>query len=43
VPAYEGETLFVLGRMDQGAMQAYDPNAKKLVPFRDGLSALEFG
>jgi serine/threonine protein kinase/WD40 repeat protein len=42
VPAYEGETLFVLGRMDQGAMQAYDPNAKKLVPFRDGLSALEF-
>jgi hypothetical protein len=29
--------------MDQGAMQAYDPNAKKLVPFRDGLSALEFG
>jgi eukaryotic-like serine/threonine-protein kinase len=42
VPAHEGDALFVLGRMDQGAMQAYDSNAKKLVPFRDGLSALEF-
>jgi serine/threonine protein kinase/Tol biopolymer transport system component len=42
VPAHEGEALFVLGRMDQGAMQAYDPNAKKFVPFREGLPAVEF-
>ena len=42
VPAHEGETLFVLGRMDQGAMQAYEPNSRKFVPFRDGLPALEF-
>ena len=42
VPAREGDSLFILGRMDQGAMEAYDSKAKKFVPFLDGLPALEF-
>jgi hypothetical protein len=41
-PGRDGNSLFVLGRMDQGQMQAFDPRTKKFVPFLDGLAALEF-
>ena len=41
-PARDSKRLFVLGRMDQGAMQALDPRTGKLEPFLGGLSASEF-
>jgi serine/threonine protein kinase len=41
-PARDSTRLFVLGGMDQGAMQALDPRTGKLEPFLGGLSASEF-
>lgn len=41
-PARDGNGLFVLGRMDEGAMRAYDPVSRKLVPYLDDLSMLAF-
>jgi eukaryotic-like serine/threonine-protein kinase len=42
VPARDSKSLFVLGRVDSGTMQVFDPRAGKLVPFLGGLPALEF-
>jgi serine/threonine protein kinase/Tol biopolymer transport system component len=42
VPARDSKSLFVLGRVDSGAMQVFDPRAGKLVPFLGGLPAQEF-
>jgi len=42
VPARDSKSLFVLGRVDLGTMQVFDPRAGKLVPFLGGLPALEF-
>jgi len=42
VPARDSKSLFVLGRVESGTMQAFDPRAGKLVPFLGGLPALEF-
>jgi hypothetical protein len=41
-PIRDGSGLFVLGRMDEGSMRAYDPRTGKLVPFLESLSMLEF-
>jgi serine/threonine protein kinase/dipeptidyl aminopeptidase/acylaminoacyl peptidase len=40
--ARDSKGLFVLGKMDEGAMRAYDPLSKKLVPYLDDLSMLQF-
>ena len=42
VPARDSKSLFVLGRVDSGTMEVFDPRAGKLVPFLGGLPALEF-
>jgi Tol biopolymer transport system component/tRNA A-37 threonylcarbamoyl transferase component Bud32 len=42
VPARDSKSLFVLGRVDSGAMQVFDPRAGKLVPFLGGLPMLQF-
>ena len=42
VPARDSKSLFVLGRVDSGAMQVFDPRAGKLVPFLGGLPAQQF-
>ena len=42
VPARDSKSLFVLGRVDSGTMQVFDPRAGKLVQFLGGLPALEF-
>jgi serine/threonine protein kinase/Tol biopolymer transport system component len=42
VPSRDSRGLFVLGRMDEAAMRAYDPRLKKLAPFLDDLSILQF-
>jgi len=41
-PSRDGNGLYVLGRMDEGAMRAYDPHSGKLVPFLEDLSMVEF-
>ena len=41
-PTRDGNGLFVLGRMDEGAMRAYDPHSGKLLPFLDDISMLQF-
>jgi serine/threonine protein kinase len=41
-PARDSNHLFVLGRADQGMMQAMDPKTGKWAPFLGGLSAQEF-
>jgi serine/threonine protein kinase len=41
-PTRDGKGLYVLGLMDEGAMRAYDPAFKKLVPFLENLSMLQF-
>jgi eukaryotic-like serine/threonine-protein kinase len=41
-PSRDGNGVYVLGRMDEGAIRAYDPHSGKLVPFLDDLSMLEF-
>ncbi len=40
-PARDSKSLFVLGRVESGAMQVFDPGAGKLVPFLGGLPASE--
>ena len=40
-PASDG-TLFVIGAVDQGALQVLEPESGKYVPFLDGLSATSF-
>jgi serine/threonine protein kinase/Tol biopolymer transport system component len=40
-PARDSKSLYVLGRVESGAMQVFDPRAGKLVPFLGGLPALE--
>jgi len=42
VPARDSKSLFVLGRVDSGTMQVFDPRAGKLVPFLGGLPAQQF-
>lgn len=41
-PARDSKSLFMLGLLQQGAMQVLDPEAKRFVPFLNGLDALEF-
>jgi Tol biopolymer transport system component len=41
-PMRDSEGLFVLGKTDEGAMRAYDPRSKKLLPYLDDLSMLQF-
>jgi serine/threonine protein kinase len=41
-PMRDSEGLFVLGKTDEGAMRAYDPRSKKLLPYLDDLSMLAF-
>jgi len=41
-PSRDYAGLFVVGQVPQGAMHAYDPAQKKLVPFPGGLAAAEF-
>jgi serine/threonine protein kinase/dipeptidyl aminopeptidase/acylaminoacyl peptidase len=41
-PSRVNEGLFVIERVPQGAMQAYDPAQKTWVPFLGGLAAAEF-
>ena len=41
-PSRDSRGLFVLSRMDQGAMRAYDPKLKKLAPLLEDVSMLEF-
>jgi Tol biopolymer transport system component len=40
-PARDSKSLYVLGRVESGAMQVFDPRAGKFVPFLGGLPALE--
>ncbi len=42
IPARDGNGLYVLARMDEGAMRAYDPHSEKLVPFLDDVSMVQF-
>jgi Tol biopolymer transport system component len=41
-PMRDSQGLFVLGKTDEGATRAYDPRSKKLLPYLDDLSMLEF-
>jgi serine/threonine protein kinase len=41
-PGRDNDGLFIIGRIAQGAMQAYDPKLKRFVPFLDGLAAADF-
>jgi DNA-binding winged helix-turn-helix (wHTH) protein/Tol biopolymer transport system component len=41
-PMRDGKGLFVLAREDDGAMRAYDPQSKKLLPYLDDVSMLAF-
>ena len=38
-PARDSKSLYVLGRVEAGVMQVFDPRAGKLVPFLGGLPA----
>ncbi|HXP11117.1 MAG TPA: WD40 repeat domain-containing serine/threonine protein kinase, partial [Acidobacteriaceae bacterium] len=38
----DSKGLFVLAKMDEGSMRAYDPRSKKLIPYLDDLSMLQF-
>jgi eukaryotic-like serine/threonine-protein kinase len=42
VPARDAKSLFVLGRLEEGAMEALDPQTKRFVPFLNGIAALQF-
>nr|WP_281383602.1 winged helix-turn-helix domain-containing protein [Granulicella aggregans] len=42
VPSRTTKGLLVLGRLDQGAMQVFDPKSRNLVPFLSGFSASSF-
>jgi serine/threonine protein kinase len=41
-PMRDNQGLFVLGRTDEGAMRAYDSRSKKLLPYLEDLSMIEF-
>ena len=41
-PARDANGVYVLGRMDEGTMRAYDPKSRKMVPYLDNLSMLGF-
>jgi Tol biopolymer transport system component len=41
-PMRDSKGLFVLGKTDEGAMRAYDPGSRKLLPYLDDLSMIEF-
>ena len=41
-PAHDSKSLFVIGRLDQGAMQVLDLQTKRFVPYLNGFSALQF-
>ena len=41
-PGPDGESLFVLGEADRGAMQVLDPASRKYVPFLNNLQARSF-
>jgi Tol biopolymer transport system component len=41
-PARDGSVLFVLGKLQQGAMQFFDLRTKQFNPFLQGLPATEF-
>lgn len=41
-PNRDSSGLFIIGRIAQGTMQAYDPKLKRFVPFLDGLAAADF-
>jgi eukaryotic-like serine/threonine-protein kinase len=38
-PSRDSTALFVVGRLPQGSLQAYDAKAKRFVPYLDGLPA----
>jgi serine/threonine protein kinase/Tol biopolymer transport system component len=39
-PARDGNSVYVLGLMDEGTMRAYDPHSRKMMPYLDNLSML---
>jgi len=41
-PSRDSTELFIVGRIAQGEMRAYDPRQKRFVPFLDGLAASSF-
>jgi serine/threonine protein kinase len=41
-PMRDSQGLFVLGKTDEGAMRACDSRSKKLLPYLDDLSMIEF-
>lgn len=41
-PSRDGTGLFIVGRIAQGEMRAYDPQQKRFVPFLNGLAASSF-
>ena len=41
-PSRDSRGLFVLSKMDEGAMRAYDPQLKKLAPYLEDVSMLGF-
>lgn len=41
-PNRDSSGLFIIGRIAQGTMRAYDPKLKRFVPFLDGLAAADF-
>ena len=41
-PSRDNTGLFMIGRIAQGAMQVYDPQQKRFVPFLNGLAAAAF-
>ena len=41
-PGRDGESLYVLGQLDQGAMQVLDLSSGKYIPFLDGLNMIAF-
>jgi serine/threonine protein kinase len=42
ISSRDSRELFMLGRLSQGAMQVFDPQQKRFVPFLGGLSADQF-
>ncbi len=41
-PSRDGNGIFVVGRLSQGAMHFYDDKEKRFVPYLDGLPASQF-
>ena len=42
IPARDSNGLYVLARMDEGAMRAYDPHSGKLAPYLDDFPMVQF-